>query len=101
MKETTLRSYYIQTDNGVSVRRNRQHIKKVPLSVSTENQEYCRISSPSDTHQDKVVCKIKIAIMKTSPKSYTHQLELNHFRVPESSEHQRDSLKKCSTKTIL
>ena len=53
VKETTPRSYNIQTDNGVSVRRNRQHIKKVPLSVSTENQEHCRISSPSDTHQDK------------------------------------------------
>ena len=53
VKETTPRSYNIQMDNGVSVRRNRQHIKKVPVSVSTENQEHCRISSPSDTHQDK------------------------------------------------
>ena len=53
MKETTPRSYNIQTDNGVSVRRNQQHIKKVPVGVSTENHEHCRISSPSDTHQDK------------------------------------------------
>ena len=53
VKEITPRSYNIQTDNGVSVGRNQQHIKKVPLSVSAENPEHCRIISPSNTHQDK------------------------------------------------
>ena len=54
MKGTTPRSYDIPSNNDVSFRRTQQYINKVPVIVSTENREHCRISSPSDTHQDKI-----------------------------------------------
>ena len=40
VEETTPRSYDIQTYSGVSVQRNRQHIRTVPVSVQRTSQTY-------------------------------------------------------------